>query len=389
MPIEPQKGLLDGTVSLGLRPLPETRSDMQKSNIAPSAPRQWNFLFAGVLALGMSLSSAGAAEQGNDIKLQENALDRYIVQKGDTLWGIAGKFLKDPWRWPQIWRMNQEQLKNPNKISPGNVIVLDRAATPARLVLGETVRLSPQIRTEDSVDSVIPAIPPRVIEPFLSQPLVIEAGGLDKAPRIVATEENRVHLGSGGIAYALGVGSDTKTTWQIYRPGKSLIDPETKKVLGTEAVYLGTGRVTRAGNPATIEIVSSKQEISNGDRLVAPGPVTINQYVPHAPSVFLKGNIIGMYDGLATSETGRDSVVAISRGKRDGVEEGHVLAVLRAGSNVPDRESTVSRDAAPTFSLPAERYGLLMIFRVFDAVSYALVMESTRPVAPGDIVQTP
>ena len=361
---------------------------MQKSNIAPTARRSSGFLAPVVLVLGISMAPNAVAQRA-DIKLQDNAPDRYIVEKGDTLWSIAGKFLKDPWRWPEIWRMNQDQLKNPNKISPGNVIVLDRTATPARLVLGNTVRLSPQIRTEDSADTAIPPIPPRAIEPFLTQPLVIEAGGLDKAPRIVATEENRVHLGAGGIAYAIGVGSDTKTTWQIYRPGRALVDPDTKNVLGTEAVYLGTGRVTRPGDPATIEIVSSKQEISSGDRLVASGPVTIKQYVPRAPSVFFKGRVIGMYDGLPTSETGKNSVVAISRGKRDGVEEGHVLAVFRAGSAVPDRESTLSRDAAPTFSLPAERYGLLMIFRVFDAVSYALVMESTRPVTPGDVVQTP
>ena len=361
---------------------------MQKSNIATNAHRHSGFLAPVVFALGISLAT-NAVAQATDIKLQENAPDRYIVEKGDTLWSIAGKFLKDPWRWPQIWQMNQDQLKNPNRISPGNVIVLDRTVTPARLVLGNTVRLSPQVRTEDSTEAAIPPIPPRIIEPFLTQPLVIERGGLDKAPRIVATEENRVHLGSGGIAYAVGVGTDTKVTWQIYRPGRALVDPETKSVLGTEAVYLGTGRVTRPGDPATIEIVSSKQEISSGDRLVAAGPVTINQYVPRAPTVFLKGRIIGMYDGLPTSETGKNSVVTISRGKRDGVEEGHVLAVLRAGSVVPDREATVSRDSAPTFSLPAERYGLLMIFRVFDAVSYALVMESTRPVSPGDVVQTP
>jgi len=285
--------------------------------------------------------------------------------------------------------MNQEQLRNPNRIFPGNVIVLDRSSSPARLVLGETARLKPQVRTESSGEQAIPPIPPRTIEPFLTQPLVIEAGGLDKAPRFVATEENRVNIGPGGIAYAVGISAEQKGTWQIYRPGRALVDPDTRAVLGTEAVFLGTGRATKDGNLATLEIVSARREISSGDRLIAAGPARINQYVPRAPAVFLKGSVIGMYGGLPTSETGPNSIVAINRGKRDGIEEGHLLAMLRAGTSVADREAPVSRDAAPRFALPAERYGLLMIFRVFDAVAYALVMESSRPVAPGDIVQTP
>ncbi len=364
---------------------------MQKSSIAigRSSPRGiWCWLVPSLVALCVGVSAQAAAPVG-DVQIKEGAPDRYIVEKGDTLWGIAGKFLKDPWRWPQIWRMNQDQLKNPNLIFPGNVIVLDRSATPAKLVLGETVRLIPRVRTESVAESAIPAIPPRIIEPFLSQPLVIEADGLENAPRIVATEENRVNLGTGGVAYAVGVGSDKTATWQIYRPGRTLIDPDTKTVLGTEAVYLGTGRVTREGSPATIQIITARQEITSGDRLIAAGPIRVKQYVPHAPSAFVQGKIIGMYDGLPTSESGPNSVVAIGRGKRDGLEEGHVLAILRAGTNVVDREAPVSSGSAPTFALPAERYGLLFVFRVFDAVSYGLVMESKRPVAPGDIVQTP
>lgn len=360
---------------------------MQKSNIALSRSRRSQSVLMAVATAFFLLTQASA--QGSEPKLQENAPDRYIVEKGDTLWSIAGKFLKEPWRWPEIWRMNQEQLKNPNRIYPGNVIVLDRSATPARLVLADTVKLSAQVRTEPLPQDAIPPIPAKQIEPFLSQPLVIEAGGLDNAPRIVATQENRVNLGPGGIAYAVGVGDDPKVVWQVYRAGKSLIDPETKATLGTEAVYLGAARVRRGGDPATLEIVSSIREISRGDRLIAAGPLNINLYVPHPPAKMIRGRIVGMYDGLATSESGPNSVVAISRGRRDGVESGHVLAIMRSGSIVADPEAQVSRDKAPSFALPDERYGLLFVFRVFEAVSYALVMESTRPVAPGDIVQTP
>lgn len=338
--------------------------------------------------LAFSLGAPCALAQGV-LKLQDNAPDRYVVEKGDTLWGIAGKFLKDPWRWSEIWRLNQDQIKNPHRIFPGNVIVLDRSKQPPQLTLGATVKLSPQVRAEPLAAEAIPSIPPNAIEPFLSQPLVIEQGGLEKAPRIVGTEENRVHLATGGIAYVSGIGASNEKVWQIFRPGRPLIDPDTNKTLGYEAVYLGTGRVTHAGEPATMQIVASTQEISRGDRLVPAGPAATNQYAPHSPKASLKGRIIALLGGLATSEGGRDLIVSINKGRRDGLEAGHVLAIHRIGATIPDPQSSLSRDRAPTIRLPDERYGLVFVFRIFDAVSYALIMSSSRPVAPGDYVQTP
>lgn len=341
-----------------------------------------------VLAASLWLGASLAFAQG-DIKLQESAPDQYVVVKGDTLWAISGKFLKDPWRWPEIWHMNQEQIKDPHWIYPGNLIVLDRSGASPQLKLGDAVKLSPTVRSEPLAAQAIPTIPARAIEPFLSQPLIIEEGGLDKAPRIVATEEDRVNLGAGGVAYASGIGSSTHPAWQVYRPGRPLVDPDTNKTLGFEAIYLGTARVTRAGDPATVQIVTSKQEISAGDRLIpasAPAPV---QYVPHAPTRPIKGRIIAFYNGLATSEGGRDSIIAINRGKRDGLELGHVLAIYRNVVAVDQQNYLVSRDSAPTIKLPDERYGLVFIFRTFDSVSYALVMDSSRPVQQGDVVQTP
>lgn len=340
------------------------------------------------ILLALCLATGSALAQG-DIKLQEDAPDRYTVQKGDTLWGIARKFLKDPWRWPEIWRLNQDQIKNPHRIYPGNVIVLDRGKTPPQLMLGATVRLSPQVRAKPIEAEAIPAIPPNVIEPFLSQPLVIEEAGLENAPRIIATEENRVYLGTGGIAYLSGIGASKQDLWQIFRPGRALVDPDTQRTLGFEAIYLGTGRIIRFGDPATLQIVAAKQEISKGDRLIALGAPAINQYVPRAPGTFVQGRIIGLYDGLANSEGGRNSIIALNKGKRDGIEMGHVLAIYRTGLSVPDPSSNLSRDSAPLIKLPDERYGLVFVFRTFDSVSYALVMDSARAVSPGDRVQTP
>ena len=339
--------------------------------------------------LTAGLLAAGSALAQSDIKLADNAPDRYIVEKGDTLWSIAQRFLKEPWRWPEIWRMNQDQVKNPHRISPGMVLALDRGKQQLQ-VAQTTMKLSPQVRAETLPPSdAIPAIPPNLIEPFLTEPLVIEEGGLSKAPRIVATEENRVNLGPGNIAYVNGVANSKSEVWQVYRPGRPLVDPDSNRTLGYEAIYLGTGKLVRRGDPSTLQIVASKQEISAGDRLIPAGAPVVNQYMPHAPSSMIRGRIIGMYGRLASSEGGRNSVVSINRGSRDGMETGHVLAIYRHGATVPDPAATVSRDRAPRIGLPDERYGLIFIFRTFNSVSYALVMESSRPVAPGDVVRSP
>ncbi len=359
--------------------------------------------------LAFFLCAAALVRAQGDIPLKENAPDSYVVQKGDTLWSIATKFLKDPWRWPELWRLNQEQIRNPHEIVPGSTIVLDRTGTgpggdgqpqvrleqqqpQQRLELGRgggTERLSPKIYSEHLAADAIPSIPAHVIEPFLTQPLVIENAGLAKAPRIIATEESRVYLGRGGIAYVTGFPRTDEEMWQVYRQGRPLIDPDNNRTLAYEAVYLGTARITRPGDPATVEIVSSKQEISTGDRLIAAGKPTPVKYAPHSPTKPIKGRVIGLYDGLTTAEGGPYSIISINRGARDGLEHGHVLALYRRGARIADPESGRSRDNSPTFQLPDERYGLVFVFRIFDNVSYGLVMESSRQLAPGDVVQTP
>jgi hypothetical protein len=342
-----------------------------------------------------------ALAQG-DLQVKDTAPDRYVVQRGDTLWSIASRFLKDQWRWPEIWRMNQEQIRNPHQISPGDVLVLDRSVSPPQLRLGEaraergaaetssdSVKLLPRAYTSPVIAEVIPAIPARAIEPFLTQPLLIEEGGLDLAPRIVAMEENRVNVGTGNVAYVSGFGRSTNQVWQIYRTGQPLVDPESQQTLGYEAVFLGTARVTQRGEPATVQIVNSKKEISAGDRLLpAPAPV-VPRYVPHAPADKVEGRIVALYDALATSSGGRDSIISINRGKRHGLEPGNVLAIYRNVVIYDQQDYLKSRDRSTPIQLPPERYGLVFVFRTFNAVSYALVMESSRPVQGGDIVQNP
>jgi len=329
-----------------------------------------------------------AREQGNVLTLAENAPDRHVVVRGDTLWGISGLFLKQPWRWPEIWQLNKEQIRNPHWIYPGQIVYLDRSGAQPRLRIGNpidtshtTAQISPKVYVEDNRQA-ISSIPPRIIEPFLSKPLVVEADALNNAPRIVAAQEDRVVVGAGNTAYATGLYGDFPL-WQIYRPGKSLVDPESGEVLGYEAFYLGSAKVTRDGDPTTLEILRSTQEIERGDRLVPASRPDIINYVPHAPDKQIASRVMSVYG--AVDEGANHSIITLSRGATDGLEVGHVLALSRAGVTVKNRHE----DKEETWKLPDERYGLVFVFRVFDHVSYALVMNVSRPVIVGDAATTP
>jgi hypothetical protein len=237
---------------------------------------------------------------------------------------------------------------------------------------------------------MIPSIPAGAIEPFLSRPLVIEPDGLDKAPTIVGTQTDRVIISEGNSAYVRGIGSAKEGTWYVYRRGVALVDPDTRETLAYEAIYLGTAQLTRAGEPATVVLTSAVQEIEPGDKLVAAGTVQPLNYAPHAPNVFLKGRVMSIYGGLGgkVGEAGPMSVIAINRGRADGLEVGHVLALYSLGGTVRDVSKRRGADDA-MIQLPDERAGLSFVFRVFERVSYALIMNITRPVSPLDVVQTP
>ncbi len=335
-----------------------------------------------ISVLILSFSSALAwAQAEKPLELADGAPESHVVVRGDTLWGISAKFLKEPYRWPEIWRLNKDQVKNPHRIYPGQVIVLDLSGGRPQLKIGKMVKLQPTIVVEDT-SKEIPAIPQNVIEPFLSQPLVVEPRGLDTAPRIVATQEDRVFVGSGNVVYVTGAASKDRL-WNLYRPGKALVDPDTNETLGYEAFYLGDARLTREGEPATFEVTTARQEVGRGDRLVVASKPDIISYAPHAPADKIRGRIISVYGGLG--EGGRYSIVTLSRGARDGIEVGHVLAMYRAGAKVQNRFEGKNE----TYQLPEERIGLLFVFRIFERVSYALIMDATRPVMVGDAVRTP
>ena len=355
-------------------------------------------------AVQTSTKSANRRATG-PLQLAADAPSTYIVVKGDTLWDISGRFLKEPWRWPEIWNMNREQIKNPHWIYPGDVIYMsfDANGNP-RLSMtsgvggtGDDARLQPKIRV-DTLSQAIPSIPSKVIAPFLSLPLVIEEGALANAPRIIAAEDGRVVIGAGNIAYALGLQQSQGVKWQIYRPGKVLKSAE-GEVLGFEANYLGEAKVVRFGESSTIEILRSTQEILRGDRLTPTLDTAVPSYSPRSPAMFVSGSVISFLNGVDTGA--QYSIVALNLGKREGMEVGHVLATLRKGATVSavdpigqaDKWTSTTSDgttqSSGTVKLPDERNGLVFVFRVFEKVSYALVMSTRRPLQLGDLVQTP
>lgn len=372
--------------------------------------------------------SINARTNGDTVELQKNAPERHIVVKGDTLWGISGKFLKDPWLWPKVWRMNRSQIKNPHLIYPGDVVVLDTSSgSPQLKLVRETVVLEPGIREEPLAAEAIQTISPSVITPFLSQPLLIENNQLENSPRIISGQDNRVILSPGTRVYINEIKEGAGTHWNIYRPGEQLTDPDTREVLGTEAIYLGDVDIARYGAPATGDIVRAKEEIFTKDRLIVTQDEFKSSFVPRAPDTEINGRIMRIYGGVA--EGGPNTVVSINRGKNDGLEEGHVLVINRYGKVIvdPEYKDPKSNQVTPEeknlkelnfdvstdkdgkkvvnfekdvkqsnvalkpgqVKLPDERIGLLMVFRTFDKVSYGLIMNASDSVHTLDAVQTP
>ena len=367
-----------------------------------------------ITALAFFVASAGVWAQApsSPLALKADAPDRYVVVPGDTLWSISQRYTDSPWRWPELWGFNKDQIRNPHLIYPGYVILLDRArgqltladprtadprtaglrtpgATAGAPTDRGTVKLGPRMRVESLGKEEIPSIPAALIEPFLSRPLVVEPDGLDKAPTIVGTQTDRVILAAGNMAYVRGIGGSKEETWYVYRRGIPLVDPDTNQTLAYEAIYLGTAQVTRAGEPTTIMLTTVVQEVGPGDKLVAaarPQPIS---YAPRAPGSHIRGRVMAIYGGLGkVGEAGPQSIISINRGSREGIEVGHVLALYSLGGSVRDTSRRVNAPDA-SIKLPDERAGLAFVFRVFDRVSYALIMNITRPVSPLDVVQTP
>lgn len=329
-------------------------------------------------------------------ELSPNAPDSYTVKRGDTLWGISGLFLKSPWRWPELWGMNLQQIHNPHLIFPGQMLYLDKSNGRARLRVGQVLsdgsgnaRLSPRVR-EGNLDDAIATVPIHLLEPFFNEAVIFDnSDELLKAPRLVATQEGRVLLSRGETAYVRGeLGG--RRDWRLFREPKPLRDPATREVLGYEAQYVGTLALVREGAegtgadgsplvvPSTFTVNSIRQEAMVGDRLAPVPPRDFNNMAPHAPRQDVGGQIVSIYGDALSA--GQNQIVALNRGARDGLDRGAVLALWRDGSTV--RDMTLADK--PIIKLPDERHGLLLVFRVFDRMSYALILNVKEPVKAGD-----
>jgi hypothetical protein len=332
--------------------------------------------------------------------LAPNAPDAYTVKRGDTLWDISQLYLRSPWRWPELWGMNLDEIRNPHLIYPGQVLYLDKAGGRARLRLaqpveGATTKLSPRVRSEPLDRDPITSIPMHLIGPFLNEAVVFNSDELAAAPRVVAMQEDRVIVARGELAYVRG-DIENRRDWRVFRNAKPLVDPVTREVLGYEAAFVGTAEYVRAGEvrvgddgkaseivPATFSVTGSRLEIGVGDRLSPVPARDFGNYAPHAPTTAISGRVISIYgDGL---NAGQNQIVAINKGAQDGMERGHVLALLRDGRRLVD--STDEHRAQ--IKLPDERNGLLFVFRVFERVSYGLIVSVQVPVSPGDRFSQP
>ena len=369
-------------------------------------------LSAGVV---LALLVLAVPARGDVVALNPDRPDRYVVQKGDTLWDISKRFLRDPWRWASVWTIN-EQIKNPHLIYPGDIILLtyvdgkpqlsvqrpekftpvepdtvEPPPTPTTAIeepAGETpsgmpvVKLRPRAHIE-SILSAIPTISPDAIVPFLTEPLVVSRGELDDAGYVTIGLDDRVALGDGNEFYARGLKKNSKAEYyQIFRQGEKLKHPDTGETLGYEALYLGDARVLEAGDPTKLVVTRVKQEIVPTDRLLeAPEKAALPYYYPRAPDKKVNGRILSAINGLR--EFGPGTIVAISLGKREGMQEGHVLRIMRHAGT---RKDPITKRQ---YKMPDEDSGLLMVFRVFNKVSYALIMDANRPIHLHDALRTP
>ncbi len=371
----------------------------------------------------LSLASISIADT---VTLNPDRPDEYVVQKGDTLWDISARFLQEPWYWPTIWQGNP-QIEDPHLIYPGDVVSLKFKDGQPMLTVnasgmgvnGRNVKLSPVVRYYDN-DDAIPSIPVDAIQQFLTRPRVVTEEEMDKWPYVVSSYDQHLVSGAGNKLYVRGLSEDsTETRYGLYRKGPAYINPrkDKDKVLGYEALYLGDVVIEKWGDPASVIVTLSKQEILNGDRLVAESDEDAsNEFTPSTPYRDIDANILSVFNGVA--EIGQYQVVVVDVGAGDGVEVGSILAIYQSGNVATDEiASEIKRNyevadndfigalvkgindsglvgylgrwntKPELIELPAEYAGILMVFRIFENVSYALVMEAVSPIHVYDSVR--
>ena len=346
--------------------------------------------------------------------LEADAPETYTVVRGDTLWDISDRFLKEPWRWTEIWKYNP-QIANPHLIYPGDEIALEYVDGKPTLVLtrngralplaagagaagtvgtgggaeprlgaatpSDVTRLSPRVRV-GSLNDAVPTIPGEAIRQFLVHPRVVDLDTIRRAPYVVGNEEGKLISASGNRVYARGALTRDQTRYGVFRQSESLTDPVSGELLGYEVTHVADARLLNVGDPSTLAITDNRMETIAGDILLPVSSAGVPAaFEPRLPEIRGEGRIVSLVDAI--SQTGRNQVVVLNVGQRAGIEIGDVLAVETRGGSLIDPRGRGGHERVP---LPNTRTGVVMVFETFDKVSYALVMESTRPVRLGDIV---
>lgn len=343
-----------------------------------------------ILGLAVALLMSGAV-LAEEVQIRDDRPDSYRVSEGDTLWDISGKFLENPWMWPEIWQVNP-QINNPHLIYPGDVITLvyldgkprlniERGQQTVKLAPG-TEKLSPKIRYQP-VAAAIPAIPLDVINSFLSGSRIVMPEEYNGAPYVLAGEEGRLVTGAGDKLFARGEIDANVPVYGIYRKGKSFKDPKTGEFLGYQALDIGSVRVAAIDDDiATMDVTRTTQEIRIEDRLLPSADRAVDStFYPKAPDQDIDGLIMTVEGGV--TQVGRMSIVAINQGSRNSLKAGDILAIHKDGKVVQDRVT------GKPVKLPDQRAGLMMVFRVFEKMSFGIVLEATSPLAVDDKVRNP
>lgn len=338
--------------------------------------------------------SSEMPRNGKGPVLADNAPDSYVVKKGDTLWGVAKVFLRDPWYWPEIWQVNP-QIKNPHLIYPGDtlrLVFIDGRPQVVMLQRGDAARVQPRVRSQP-LESAITTIPYATVAAFMSKPSVLDGDQIKHAPYLLATRDLHVVMSEGDTLYARGFSNPAElgTHYNVVRVGDALVDPDDHRILGYDGIFTGSGHVTRQGDPTTLIMTESTRESRAGDKLIAGGVDVPLDFIPSAPRVATNGRIIAVSNGV--SVIGQYEVVVVNRGARDGLAPGNVLGVFDTGPIVRDTQKkgffNLDHLGATKVALPSERSGTFMVFKTFDNISYGLIMEATNLIRVGDKVQNP
>jgi hypothetical protein len=372
VPVAPPESAMEGTVVGDERTAMEAAIDAGPSTAAP----------------------ASEAARGG-MALNPNAPDSYVVKRGDTLWGIAKVFLRDPWFWPEIWQVNP-QVHNPHLIYPGDTLRLVYVDGRPSIVLqrGDAARVLPRVRSQP-LEAAVTTIPYAAVAAFMSKPSVLAKEEIKVAPYVLATRDMHVAMADGDTLYARGFSGPVEvgTHYNVVRVGDALRDPDDgNRIVGYDGIFTGAGHVTRVGDPATLIMTESARETEAGDKLFVGGVDVPLDFIPSAPKIKTDGRIIAVSNGVTV--IGQYEVVVINRGAGDGLAPGNVLAVFQAGNVVPDTVNRgflngMSRLTATKVRLPDERTGTFMVFKTFDHLSYGLIMEATDVIRVADRVENP